>query len=163
MRRHEERGQALVEFALLISIVILLMVGLFDLGRVVFVNNTLSDGARHGARQAIIDPRSADYCTRVEDGARTAIRNQPLTAFTVHYIPVTTSGIPSAPILLCNSVNGGPLTSVGAPPLSAKPGDRISVALAADVDVVTPFVAGAMGRDAFALSAASTMQTTFVP
>lgn len=163
MMRRDRRGQALVEFALVIPIVILLMVGLFDFGRVVFINNTLGDGARHGARQAIIDPRSADYCTRVEAGTRSAIRGQPLTAFTVSYIPVTTTGIPSTAIVLCRSVSGSPLARVGNAPLAAKPGDRIAVALEATVSLATPLVAQATGRNSFALSAQSTMQTTFVP
>jgi Flp pilus assembly protein TadG len=49
------RGQALVEFALVIPIFLLLLVGLFDLGRAVFAYNTLTNAAREGARIAIVN------------------------------------------------------------------------------------------------------------
>ena len=35
----DERGQTLVEFGLILPIVLLFMLGLFDLGRIVFINN----------------------------------------------------------------------------------------------------------------------------
>lgn len=61
MTRHERpRGQAMVEFALVIPVFILLMVGLFDLGRVVWVNDTLATAAREAVRYAIVHgPTSA--------------------------------------------------------------------------------------------------------
>jgi Flp pilus assembly protein TadG len=49
------RGQALVEFALVIPIFLLLMVALFDMGRAVFAYNTLTNAAREGARIAIVN------------------------------------------------------------------------------------------------------------
>lgn len=50
-----QRGQALVEFSLVIPIFLLLLVGLFDLGRAVFSYNTLTNAAREGARMAIVN------------------------------------------------------------------------------------------------------------
>ena len=44
----------MVEFALIFPIFILLLVGMFDLGRVVWVNNTLATAAREAARYAIV-------------------------------------------------------------------------------------------------------------
>jgi Flp pilus assembly protein TadG len=44
----------MVEFALIFPIFILLMVGLFDLGRVIWVNDTLATAAREAARYAIV-------------------------------------------------------------------------------------------------------------
>ena len=52
-RSDRSRGQAMVEFALVIPVFILLMVGIFDLGRVVWVNDTLATAAREAARFAI--------------------------------------------------------------------------------------------------------------
>jgi Flp pilus assembly protein TadG len=55
MTRHDKpRGQAMVEFALVIPVFILLMVALFDFGRVVWVNDTLSTAAREAVRFAIV-------------------------------------------------------------------------------------------------------------
>jgi hypothetical protein len=53
-RRSKTRGQAMVEFALIFPIFILLLVGMFDFGRVVWVNNTLATAAREAARYAIV-------------------------------------------------------------------------------------------------------------
>jgi hypothetical protein len=53
-RRSKSRGQAMVEFALVFPIFILLMVGLFDFGRVIWVNDTLATAAREAARFAIV-------------------------------------------------------------------------------------------------------------
>jgi Flp pilus assembly protein TadG len=57
MSRHRRRarGQALVEFALVVPLLILIFMGLFDAGRAVFAWNTLSNAAREGARVAIVD------------------------------------------------------------------------------------------------------------
>jgi Flp pilus assembly protein TadG len=55
MTRHDKpRGQAMVEFALVIPVFILLLVGLFDFGRVIWVNDTLATAAREAARYAIV-------------------------------------------------------------------------------------------------------------
>jgi Flp pilus assembly protein TadG len=53
-RRNRPRGQAMVELALVLPVFILLMVGIFDLGRVIWVNDTLSTAAREAARFAIV-------------------------------------------------------------------------------------------------------------
>jgi hypothetical protein len=53
-RRSKTRGQAMVEFALIFPIFILLLVGMFDFGRVIWVNNTLATAAREAARYAIV-------------------------------------------------------------------------------------------------------------
>ena len=50
-----ERGQALVEFALVLPILILLLVGIFDFGRAVYAFNTVNNAAREGVRLAIVD------------------------------------------------------------------------------------------------------------
>lgn len=49
------RGQALVEFALILPILVLLLVGLFDVGRAVFAYNTVANAAREAARLAVVD------------------------------------------------------------------------------------------------------------
>jgi hypothetical protein len=53
--RDRGRGQALVEFALVIPIFLFVLVALFDLGRAVFSYNTLTNAAREGARMAIVN------------------------------------------------------------------------------------------------------------
>lgn len=52
MKAH--RGVATVEFALVLSIVLLLLLGLVELGRVLFTWNSAVDATRRGARTAAI-------------------------------------------------------------------------------------------------------------
>ena len=54
MSRSRE-GQSLVEFALILPIFVLLLVGIFDVGRAVYAFNTINNAARQGARLAIVD------------------------------------------------------------------------------------------------------------
>lgn len=55
IRRRGERGQTLVEFALILPVFILLLVGLFDIGRAVYAFNTISNASREAVRVAIVD------------------------------------------------------------------------------------------------------------
>jgi hypothetical protein len=52
---HKSRGQTLVEFALILPVFILILVGIFDAGRAVFAYQTVNNAAREGGRQAIVD------------------------------------------------------------------------------------------------------------
>ncbi len=54
MDRRRSRGQTLVEFALVIPIFLSLLMGIADLGRVVWAYNSLASAAREGARFAIV-------------------------------------------------------------------------------------------------------------
>ena len=48
-------GQSLVEFALIFPVLILVLVAVFDVGRLVFAYNDVTNAARTGARVAIVD------------------------------------------------------------------------------------------------------------
>src|SRR5688572_20119200 len=93
------RGQTMVEFALVITIVILVMVGIVDFGRVVFAHNDSSNAARDATRQASVSPVDCESIFHVvqvqtqRQGAVTAsvdYRNQPSVTFPS---PVWTIGI----------------------------------------------------------------------
>jgi Flp pilus assembly protein TadG len=53
-RRKGERAQALVEFAILLPIMLLIITGLIDLARAVWEENTLAYAAREGTRYLIV-------------------------------------------------------------------------------------------------------------
>lgn len=58
MRRSRGRsgdGQALVEFALVLPLLLLLVFGIVDAGRLIFAYNTVANSARNGARVAIVN------------------------------------------------------------------------------------------------------------
>src|SRR6476469_3326535 len=65
-RHRTKRGQARVEFALVLPIFLLVLVALFDLGRAVFAYNTLTNAAREGVRLAIVNQDTASIIARAK-------------------------------------------------------------------------------------------------
>jgi Flp pilus assembly protein TadG len=60
LKQRSEHGQSLVEFALILPIFILVLAGLFDLGRAVFAYNTISNASRESVRVAIVNQTATD-------------------------------------------------------------------------------------------------------
>jgi Flp pilus assembly protein TadG len=60
LNHRSQRGQSLVEFALILPIFILVLAGLFDLGRAVFAYNTISNASRESVRVAIVNQTATD-------------------------------------------------------------------------------------------------------
>jgi Flp pilus assembly protein TadG len=62
--RPRNRGQALVEFALILPLLLLLIFGIVDAGRLIFTYNNISNAARDGARVAIVNQSTSgtDTC-----------------------------------------------------------------------------------------------------
>jgi Flp pilus assembly protein TadG len=52
--RRSDAGQALVEFALVMPIVLLMLVGIIEFGRAWNVQQVMTDAAREGARHAVL-------------------------------------------------------------------------------------------------------------
>lgn len=50
------KGQALVEMAILLPLLLLLVMGIFEFGRAMYIKNTLTQAARAGARTAVVTP-----------------------------------------------------------------------------------------------------------
>jgi Flp pilus assembly protein TadG len=86
------RGQALVEFALVIPIFLLLLVALFDVGRAVFSYNTLTNAAREGARTAIVNQDVPSIVARAKN--QTAIVELDDPSVSVHFYQVAADGTP---------------------------------------------------------------------
>jgi Flp pilus assembly protein TadG len=72
-RRHgpRSRGQALVEFALVFPLFLLLLFGLVDLGRLAYINNAISEAAREGARWGTVQGRSISTTDRTNIANKT--------------------------------------------------------------------------------------------
>jgi hypothetical protein len=79
-----ERGTAIVEMALALPVFLLLTVGVFDLGRAVYVRNALSNAARDAARFASVDPANED-CVKSVAGFHDSLVG--LTLADVSYTP----------------------------------------------------------------------------
>jgi Flp pilus assembly protein TadG len=67
--RRRSRGQALVEFALVFPIALIVLFGIFDVGRLVFMYTGLTNAAREGARLAIVNQDVGRVEQRVQDTA----------------------------------------------------------------------------------------------
>jgi Flp pilus assembly protein TadG len=53
--RRRSRGQGLVEFAIVLPVLMMIILGLLDLGRAIYTYNTLSQASRQAARIAIVN------------------------------------------------------------------------------------------------------------
>jgi Flp pilus assembly protein TadG len=58
--RRKSRGQSLAEFALVFPVMALLLFALLDLGRAVYMYNTLANAARTGARVAAVNQNAGN-------------------------------------------------------------------------------------------------------
>lgn len=64
IRNRGNCGQALVEFALILPLLFLLVFGIVEFGRYLFLKNTATNGARQGARVAAVTPKPWDAAKR---------------------------------------------------------------------------------------------------
>ncbi len=73
----------MVEFALILPLMVLIIAGIFDLGRAFFASITITNAAREGARFGALNP---DYMTGVCIAAKTEALN---TGITLHDSNIT--------------------------------------------------------------------------
>ena len=117
-RRPRDRGAAALEFALVMPILFLLLFGIIDYGLLFFDSIGLRQGAREGARQAVVQKYDA-ACTSGTAGAKIACTTKRATDNTlgspVVYIPAPTgAGTPAwsqgNQLLVCVQVKERSLT-----------------------------------------------------
>lgn len=89
MRRHhrDDGAQALVEFALVLPLFLLMVFGLIDLARAVWMENTLAFAAREGTRYAIV--HGSHSSSPAGPGAPTYTAPDQDTAVTAHVLKYT--------------------------------------------------------------------------
>ncbi len=101
--RFGERGQALVEFALLLPVVMLILIGIVEFGRAWQAKQTLTDTAREAARMSVIGDQTMTQA-RVDSAVRVMMKR---------------AGFDSAAVTVawpdgCKMAGCAPLTSTGA-------------------------------------------------
>lgn len=62
-------GQSLVEFALILPIFVLMLVGIFDFGRAIYAYSTINNAAREGGRWAVVDQTASHIEERAAEHA----------------------------------------------------------------------------------------------
>ena len=69
----DERGGALVEFALVLPLLMLVLMGMVDFAQAWHTRHVLADAAREGARRAVVDDPGEKVGTAVAPGAVPAV------------------------------------------------------------------------------------------
>lgn len=59
-KRRSQRGQSLVETALVLPVLLIIVLGIFDFGRAIFAYNAVSNSAREGVRLAIVKQNATE-------------------------------------------------------------------------------------------------------
>ncbi len=121
-RRQRTRGQALVEFALALPIFLMMMMAVFDLGRMIYMYNGVAEAARELSR-----------VTSVHPGTPGALGSTPQTAAVL----ATQKGlIPSLgdPTFTCVDIDGSSITD------TCVAGMQVKVVIKAPYQPVTPIL-----------------------
>ena len=118
-KKRRELGQGLVEFALVLPALLLTLMGIADFGRLFAVYSNLFNAAREGTRYGVVSPRDVG-------GIFATVRE--------HVTMVDPSDVNIA--VRFDSGPGTPNKNYD----QVMVGDRVIVALNADVDLITPFI-----------------------
>jgi Flp pilus assembly protein TadG len=141
-QRRDEGGQALVEFSLTIIVFMVLMMGVFDLGRAIYQYNSVSQAAREIARVTATHPGS-DFTTAAgrSTETRAVIRTQK------GLIPNLQD-----PVIRCVDVAGTTITD------GCIAGEWIQVKISAPYTPITPLMGLAGTWDIFSSSTSVQLQ-----
>src|SRR5439155_2173339 len=90
--RERERGQSLLEFALVMPLAVLLLIAVFDVGRAVYGLNAVGNAARIGGRTAVVNQTGTDIRQRAADQATALGIAATAVACNASNVPTTSSG-----------------------------------------------------------------------
>lgn len=136
-RRDDERGQAMVEFALAVPIFLMLIFGLIDFSRVVYADNAVSQAAQDASRWGSVQSRSSS------EAGRAAVVEHALSAMVAVPEPTIT-------------VECQKMTSL--PNMPCMTGDALVVTVTSEITMATPIIASlmeAIGANPITVSATS--------
>ena len=124
MRKRGAGGQALVEFALVIPVLMLLLFGLLDLGKVVYANHTVAQAAREASRVGVVTPNAAS----------------------AKYADIRGAAMSGAPAIVLTAAD---VTGEGCAdcfyPEGASSGGRVVVNVSSRIDILTPLLTNLVG------------------
>jgi hypothetical protein len=157
------RGQSLVEFALVLPIFLLLLFGVIDAGRMVYLHTVLSQAAREGARVASVEAswigETSPGCGTTNGptcptntGAMYADVLQAANRMVQPFASLTASQID----VQCDPSGGAPTgnwTASDCPAANRDSGDVASVRVVSDFTAVTPIISRILGTVPMSASA----------
>lgn len=110
MKLGEEKGQALVEFALVVPLLLLLVIGIAEFGRAWMARNILTGAAREAARIAAVNATQSVALSRgyaiLDSASITSGRNITLADDNVAYGSVTVTVTYDLPITVAGFIPG---------------------------------------------------------
>jgi TadE-like protein len=165
MRGTRDRGQTLVEFAIVIPIFLTLLMGVVDFGRVVWAQSSLASAAREAARFAIVHGGSGSNPCPVGPPANTA--QIPLPSASCPYPSPSRQAIRDVAtnyamaggigltVTVCYGAGcSGDNDVVGPPPALNSRGTPVTVTVSSTVPLTVPSL---LGFSSFSVSGSSTM------
>lgn len=140
--RRRSRGQSLVETALVLPIFLLLLMSLFDIGRVVYAQHTITQDSREASRKGQVSPLyTTDQYAAIRSAALVMSPGVALTAANITGLAGTN----------CNTVAVTPAPPQDSPtttcfyPDGITSGNRVVVNITVTVPVITPILSQLIG------------------
>lgn len=134
--RKANRGQGLVEFALVLPVMLFMLLGIIDFARVMVIYSGISNGAREAVRYGAVPGRHGDGSRNYQDCAQMrALIDEAVPLMSVPDDDIKIgfdhgSGAPTNYYAMCGEVN----------PNDVQQGDRIYADVNARVALVTPII-----------------------
>lgn len=142
-----QRGQSLVELALVLPILLVLLAAALDLGRVFYATVSLNNAAREGALQAAETPGSY-----VEDGACNTTTNLVVCRVLLESKGTMTTVLPTDIDVTC-AIPGCPKQAAS----------MVTVEVRGRFTLLTPLLRGILGTDTLNLKSTATAQVNYLP
>jgi Flp pilus assembly protein TadG len=130
-RRHRERGSALAETAVVMTVLLMLMFGIIDFGRALYTYSFVAQLAREGARWAIV--RGAD-CTLLSGGCPAS------SAQLQTYVQSLNEGATNASKITATLTFAAPSSGIGCPTVGNSPGCLAVVNVTYPFTFMLPFM-----------------------
>jgi hypothetical protein len=131
-RRPRSRGQALVEFSLVLIPFLFLLLGIVDLGRGIYTNNAVAQAAREIARTTSVHPCAGGFpCATFGNSTET----QATIATQRTMVPAL-----GTPVITCVDLADAAPTGSGGAPRTCRPGDFARVTVSVPFSVITPLL-----------------------
>jgi hypothetical protein len=131
-----QRSQALIEFALISPVLLLLLFGIVDIGRAVFYYDTIAHAAREGARSAVRAPNRLPTNTDVLTSVTSQLIGIPSSA-PCPQGPLTSATPPGNSAWVYITEPNPPSTAETNPPMNA-PGGEYSTLAAGGCSAINP-------------------------
>jgi uncharacterized repeat protein (TIGR01451 family) len=149
LRRRRERGQGLLEFALVLVVLLLVLMGIVDFGRAFLIYTNLFNAAREGARYGAVHPRSPGAVETLVRGKIALVDPADVG------VSVCCDVGPSTTSFYCDAtptaswsctLSGRPDRDNNPTELPAQIGDRVVISVTHTLELITPMVTGIVAQ-----------------